>query len=240
MAEILQISHYTDVYHETTNALSNTCHLPWSTGLTTYFTKHATWQHSFYAHTRSHLSSSQAQWLLQQDWWLTVLYMGIPWVMAEFIDIYLSYKLSQFSILEYHTKAFLMIVKAIPCFAHTLRSLRPSPKPTIELIMPNQSQCQSLLNHLPHPFLLAHPKKSISLLTTTSGCVSILMRSTSSLNCTGKLCHRSYSLVGRPSCTIPKFILFSMRYTLHSRCVLITCLQMIFSCFQRLGHSCWA
>ena|SRR5882762_6630500 len=102
--------------------------------------------------------------------------------MADFINIYLiNYHSSRPS--NIITKAFLTTVKAISCFAHTSRSLRPSLKLIIELIMPNQSQHRSLLNYPPHPFLHAHPKKLISPLATTSGCISILMRLMSSSNC---------------------------------------------------------
>ena len=41
------------------------------------------------------------------------------------------------------------------------------------------------------------------------------------------------------SCTIPESISFSMGHTLHPRCVFITCLQIIFWCFERLGSGCW-
>ena len=146
-----------------------------------------------------------------------------------------SYNLSQFSTLEYHTKAFLMIVKVIPHFTHTLRNLRTSSKLTIELSMPNQSQHLSLPNHPPPHFPLTHPQKLISLLTTTSRCVSILTRLMSSSNCFQKALLWILFNSGQ---AIPEFILFSMRYTLHPRCVLNTHLPILFSYFQRLGCSC--
>ena len=40
--------------------------------------------------------------------------------------------------------------------------------------------------------------------------------------------------------SFPKFISFSMRHTLHPRCVFIICPQLIFWCVQRLSSSWWA
>lgn len=75
-----------------------------------------------------------------------------------------------------------MIARMIPHFVHTWRNARPSLRLTIELITPNQSQHLSLLNRVHPLFLLAHPRKLISLLATISACVSTLMRLMSSSN----------------------------------------------------------